>query len=661
MVLGASLALIASGSVWATNGNSPSPHADMIQSIMQQKTIKGTVVDETGEPIIGANVVEKGTTNGVITDFNGEFTLNVPLNSTVQISYIGYNTQEVKITSTTQTLNIKMVEDSETLDEVVVVGYGVQKKANLTGAVASVDFEEQAKSRPVTTVSAALAGLSAGVQVMQSSGQPGSDGATIRIRGVGTLNNADPLVLIDGLEGSMDNVNAQDIETISILKDAASCAIYGSRAANGVILITTKKGKGRISINYSGRVSYAQPTRIIDMVSNYADYMEWINESGENIGQKGNFDQTTIDLWREKAKDPNGVNENGVPNYVAYPNTDWQKEIFKHGLINDHNLSLSGGTDKTRFLASLGYMDNPGLVDRTGVKQYKMRVNLEADVTKWLTAGARIYGDMKDQEVGNFSNANNYLRQTTPGVYPEWNGQYGYPEAPEESATANNLLQKLNDTNGSTKKTNEDEDADHEDVHDHEDEDTHDESSHDHAHESHGEQDEHVWTSPKNAMRIVQKLCDSLCRLDPEHADEYQANTASYLASLASLDEEFSDVTAIASRHTIVFGDRFPFRYFADTYGLDYYAAFPGCSSESEASAKTLSFLIDKIKEEQIPVVFHTELSNEQMTDSICEATGAKKLLLHSCHNVSKDDFESGATYLSLMEQNVSALKEALN
>ena len=376
------------------------------------------------------------------------------MNSTVQISYIGYNTQEVKITSTTQTLNIKMVEDSETLDEVVVVGYGVQKKANLTGAVASVDFEEQAKSRPVTTVSAALAGLSAGVQVMQSSGQPGSDGATIRIRGVGTLNNADPLVLIDGLEGSMDNVNAQDIETISILKDAASCAIYGSRAANGVILITTKKGKGRISINYSGRVSYAQPTRIIDMVSNYADYMEWINESGENIGQKGNFGQTTIDLWREKAKDPNGVNENGVPNYVAYPNTDWQKEIFKHGLINDHNLSLSGGTDKTRFLASLGYMDNPALVDRTGVKQYKMRVNLEADVTKWLTAGARIYGDMKDQEVGNFSNANNYLRQTTPGVYPEWNGQYGYPEAPEESATANNLLQKLNDTNGSTKKTN---------------------------------------------------------------------------------------------------------------------------------------------------------------------------------------------------------------
>ena len=454
MVLGASLALIASGSVWATNGNSPSPHADMIQSIMQQKTIKGTVVDETGEPIIGANVVEKGTTNGVITDFNGEFTLNVPLNCTVQVSYIGYNTQEVKITSTTQTLNIKMVEDSETLDEVVVVGYGVQKKANLTGAVASVDFEEQAKSRPVTTVSAALAGLSAGVQVMQNSGQPGSDGATIRVRGVGTLNDANPLVLIDGMEGSMDNINAQDIETISILKDAASCAIYGSRAANGVILINTKRGKGRISVNYSGRFSLASPTKLVDFVNNYADYMELINESFENIGQPIHFSQHTIDTWREKSLHPNDVNELGVPNYVAYPNTNWQDVIFKNGVINDHNVSLSGGTEKVRFLTSLGYLDNPGLVDNTGIKKYKLRVNLEADVSKWLTVGTRVYGDMEDKDAGNFSSANNFLRQTTPGIYPEWNGAYGYPEAPEESPTANGILQFLNNRNGAIKKTN---------------------------------------------------------------------------------------------------------------------------------------------------------------------------------------------------------------
>ena len=454
VVLGASLALAATGSVWAADGNSTSPHADMIENIMQQKTIKGVVVDATGEAIIGANVVVKGTTNGIITDIDGNFSLNVPLNCTLQISYIGYKTKEVKVTDTTSSLSIKLEEDSETLDEVVVVGYGVQKKANLTGAVAAVDFEEQAKSRPVTTVSAALAGLSAGVQVMQNSGQPGSDGATIRVRGVGTLNDANPLVLIDGMEGSMDNVNAQDIESISILKDAASCAIYGSRAANGVILINTKRGKGRVSVNYSGRLSYAQPTNLIDFVNNYADYMELINESFTNIGQPAHFNQSTIDTWREKSLRPNDVNELGVPNYVAYPNTNWQDEIFKNSIINDHNISLSGGTENVRFLTSLGYLDNPGLVDNTGIKKYKVRVNLEADVAKWLTVGTRIYGDMQDQDAGNFSNANNYLRQTTPGIYPEWNGSYGYPEAPEESPTANGILQFLNNQNGTRKETN---------------------------------------------------------------------------------------------------------------------------------------------------------------------------------------------------------------
>ena len=178
----------------------------------------------------------------------------------------------------------------------------------------------------------------------------------------------------------------------------------------------------------------------------------------------------------------------------------------------------------------------------------------------------------------------------------------------------------------------------------------------------HGEEkDEHVWLSLKNAQVLCVTLADALCAIDPDNKNTYIANAAAYRDKLAALDADYKAAVDGAAHKTVLFGDRFPFRYFADAYGLDYYAAFPGCSSESEASAKTLSFLIDKIKEEQIPVVFHTELSNEQMTDSICEATGAKKLLLHSCHNVSKDDFESGATYLSLMEQNVSALKEALN
>lgn len=421
----------------------------------QQKAIKGTVKDATGEAVIGANVMVKGSGTGTMTDINGHFSLaNVPTNATLQFSYIGYLTQEVKVDARSS-YEVTLKEDNATLEEVVVVGYGTQKKTNLTGAVSSVNFEEQALSRPVTTVSAALAGLSAGVQVMQNSGQPGSDGATIRVRGMGTLNNNDPLVLVDGMEGSMDNVNPQDIESISILKDAAACAIYGSRAASGVILITTKKGnKGKVNVSYSGRVSYSQPTRIIDLVSDYASYMEWINESATNIGQKGNFEQATIDLWREKSKDPNGVNERGIPNYVAYPNTDWQDVIFQHGIVNDHNLSVNGGSDKIRFMLSGGYLDNPGLVDNTGITKYNIRANVEANVTKWLTVGMRTYGSMQDKEVGNFSNANNYLRQTTPGLYPEYNGQYGYPEASEESATANNLLVMLNGGNGSQKKSN---------------------------------------------------------------------------------------------------------------------------------------------------------------------------------------------------------------
>lgn len=414
----------------------------------------GTVKDAaTGDPIIGASVRLKGSKTGSISDISGKFSLNnVKIGQEIEISSIGYASKIVKWEG--QAIDVSLKDDSKGLNEVVVVGYGTQKKVNLTGSVASVDFVQQAESRPVTNVSNALAGLSAGVQVMQGSGEPGSDGSTIKVRGIGTLNSSSPLVLIDGMEGTMDAVNPQDIESISILKDAASSAIYGSRAASGVILITTKKGaSGKMSVAYSGRFSYAQPTNLIKQVTNYADYMEWMNEAYENIGQNPQFSQKTIDTWREKAKDPNGLNENGVPNYVAYPNTDWQDVIFKHGIIQDHTVSVNGGSDKLRVLMSAGYMDNPGLVDNTGIKKYSLRANIEAKLTKWLTVGTRTFASQTDKEAGNFSNANNFLRQTTPGLYPEWNGKYGYPEAPEESATANSILWFLNNQDGEKKKT----------------------------------------------------------------------------------------------------------------------------------------------------------------------------------------------------------------
>lgn len=451
-VLGASLTLVTSGTMGAIESNAETLPSSIVTGVAQQRTIKGTVVDPEGIPVIGANVLEKGTTNGVITDFDGNFSLQVSGDCILEISFVGYKKQEIKITSATRDLAVTLKEDTELLDEVVVVGYGTQKKVNLTGSVASVDFEEQAKSRPITTVSAALAGLSPGLQAMQSSGEPGSDGATLRIRGTGTLNEAGPLVIIDGMEGTLDALNPQDIENISILKDAASCAIYGVRGANGVVLVTTKQGdRDKIRVNYSGRISFAKPSNLIEMMSNYADYMELMNESCVNVGSTPLFSQSNIDLWREKSLDPNGVTENGVPNYVAYPNTDWARELFTNGMVHDHNLSVNGGSEKIRFQMSVGYMDNQGIVDNTGMKRYSIRANVEANPTKWLTVGTRTYASQQDKEVADFSNANTFLRQSTAGTYPIWGegeNRFGYPECSDERSTANNPLYKLARSDG---------------------------------------------------------------------------------------------------------------------------------------------------------------------------------------------------------------------
>lgn len=190
----------------------------------------------------------------------------------------------------------------------------------------------------------------------------------------------------------------------------------------------------------------------------------------------------------------------------------------------------------------------------------------------------------------------------------------------------------------------------HEDHGDHEDLEDHEE-----------ETDEHVWTSPQNAIKIVENITSKLCEMDPDNAGSYEKNSAGYIEQLEMLDASFREVVGQAERRTILFGDRFPFRYFADEYGLDYYAAFPGCSDETEASAATVAFLINKVNEEQIPVIFTIERSNGKLADSICEATGAEKRILYSCHNVTRNQLDSGATYLSMMMENVESLRAALN
>lgn len=418
--------------------------AEQTTASQQGKTVSGIITDETGEPVIGVNVAVKGTAQGTITDIDGHYSLEVSPDAILLISYIGYQTQEISVKGKA-TLNVNLKVDSELLEEVVVVGYGVQKKVNLTGSVSTVNFADQAETRPVTNVSSALAGLSSGVSVLQGSGRPGEDNATIRIRGVGTLNNSDPLVIIDGMEGDLNMLNPTDIESISVLKDAASASIYGSRAANGVILVTTKKGnKDRINISYSGNFSIAKPGNLVDLVSDYPSYMRLMNESARNTGSPEVYSQKTINTWEEANKNPNGLTANGIPNWLAYPNTNWQREMYQSNLAQNHSLSVNGGSAKTSFLLSAGYMDNPGLVENTGLKRYSFRANLQANVTDWLTVGTNTYAVLQSTELGDYKAMNDGMNGTSPGVIPEYNGQYGFPEAAEESTQTDNMAWFLN-------------------------------------------------------------------------------------------------------------------------------------------------------------------------------------------------------------------------
>jgi TonB-linked SusC/RagA family outer membrane protein len=422
--------------------------------LRKSRSVSGVVLDDNGAPLVGASVAVKGTTMGALTGPSGDYSLQASDEDVLIFSFMGLTSKEETVGERSH-VNVQLNEDARQIDEIVVVGYGVQKKANLTGSVASISFEEQAQSRPVTNVSSALSGLSSGVQVMQTSGKPGEDGASIRIRGTGTLNDNSPLVIIDGMENTMDAVAPQDIESISILKDAASGAIYGSRAANGVILITTKKGRqGKANVNYSGRFSYAQPSNLIEFLTDYALHMELVNESIFNTSNvyTPQFDPAVIDKWRDKSTRPNETNALGVPNSVAYPNTDWQSALFGNNLVQDHTLSVNGGNEKVRYLISTGYLDNPGLVENTGLQRFSLRSSLEADINRWFATGAVIYATQEDLEMGNFTNANNALRQVTSGVYPRWNGKYGYAEAPGED-TKNNPLSQLNARDGGRKRT----------------------------------------------------------------------------------------------------------------------------------------------------------------------------------------------------------------
>lgn len=447
-LLGSALCL-AAHTAYAESGSMMGISSGTSYMVSQQngRTVIGTVTDKAGEPIIGANVLVKGTSQGIITDLDGNFTLNnVPESAELVISYIGYKEQTIKTGNKTN-FTVKLAEDTELIDEVVVVGYASQKKVNLTGSVASVDMGEIAEKRPITNLSAGLAGMAAGVSVTSSSNVPGNDNASILVRGQGSLNNSAPLIIIDGVESNINTVSPQDVESMTVLKDAASASIYGSRAANGVILITTKKGKqGKIAIDYTGYVSMESIGKTVEAVTNYADFMELRNEAHYNSGsgKYAQFSQETIDAWR---------NDNGQ-HPLQYPNTDWVDEVFQTAVATNHNLSMSGGTDKISFFTSFGYLNNPGIIDQSGYERYSFRSNVEAKVASWLTLGARLNGYLSDNGI-----ASDYINDiftlgyaSTPGVvarHPD--GRFGGAQAPGEDVQMGSPLQHIYNKSGNKK------------------------------------------------------------------------------------------------------------------------------------------------------------------------------------------------------------------
>ena len=341
------------------------------------RNVSGIVTDQKGEPIIGASLLIKGTKIGTITDVNGNFSLEVKDQSKLIVSYIGYSSLEIEI-GKQKNIVVNLKENLKQLDEVVVIGYGTQKKVNLTGSVSSVTIDQNTASRSLTTVSAGLAGLVPGLSVIQSSGQPGKDGASLRIRGMGTSNNSNPLIVVDGMpDADMNRIDMNDVETVSVLKDAASSAIYGSRAANGVILITTKKGKaGKLSFNYNGSLAVSTATNNYSNLTNYSQNMDLADVASMRAGATRQYSQSTIDMWMAGSKiDP-----------ILYPSTNWWDVLYRNGQLSQHNISATAGNEKMTFYGSFGVLDNQGTAYKTWYKRYTGRLNVEANVSS-NTAG----------------------------------------------------------------------------------------------------------------------------------------------------------------------------------------------------------------------------------------------------------------------------------
>ena len=410
---------------------------DAIDAVQQAKKITGTVTDAMG-PVIGANVLEKGTTNGVITDIDGNFTLNVQPGATIVVSFIGYQPQEIVVGNQTS-FKIQLKEDTELLDEVVVVGYGVQKKKLVTGATVEVKGEDIAKLN-TTQALGALQSQSPGVNIQAVSGQPG-DGFKINIRGAGTNGNTAPVYVIDGVAGGDINaLNPADIERIDVLKDAASCAIYGSSGANGVILITTKQGKvGKVSVSYDGNIGWANIYKMPDML-NAKEYMAVMDQVAYNNGGQPYDWSKFVDADLLTAYQ-NGTN----------PGTDWVKEFRnKNAVVTNHALNVTGGSEFSKFSTGIGYQYQDGAFGgpvKTDYRRFTFRINSEhviyrkgdVDVIKF---GENIYYQHKQNQGNQYSNDLSNALRAIPliPVYNENGDFFMYDDLKNFGTSANGIL-----------------------------------------------------------------------------------------------------------------------------------------------------------------------------------------------------------------------------
>ena len=375
----------------------------------QQITVQGVVKDQTGETVIGASVMEKGTTNGTISGIDGDFSLNMSSNGTLVVLFVGYKTQEVQVKGQKQ-LQVVLSEDAEMLDEVVVIGYGTMKKSDLTGAVSSIGNKD-IKDSPVSNLGQAIQGKISGVQIVDA-GKPG-DNVSIKIRGLGSINNCDPLVVIDGVptDLGLSSLNMADVERLDVLKDASATAIYGSRGANGVVMITTKRGtegKGKLAV--SANYSFQNATNVPSLL-NAAQYAELSNDMMVNSGRNPNPE------WANPSELGAG--------------TDWMDELLRTGVMQNYTVSYSGGNEKSHYYVSGGFLDQSGIVKSVNYRRFTFQSNSDAQVLKWLKFSNNITFSADTKKSGSY-NIGDALKALP--IYPvknedgSWSGPDGNSE-----------------------------------------------------------------------------------------------------------------------------------------------------------------------------------------------------------------------------------------